>query len=163
MHKTKSLLILMVWAGIANAKPAPPFHGELMTGERVSLSQYVKPGRALLLCFWATWCVPCMEELQQVKDHLKAMPALALDMVAVNVDTSETSADVKPTARQRKYDFPIIMDPKQEIFSKYQRENSLPFSALIDAKGDIVETFNGFQEGMFAKVETLIKAADAKP
>jgi peroxiredoxin len=140
----------------ASAAIAPSFHGETASGDRVSLSGLLKPNRALLLCFWATWCVPCIEEMRQVSERIKNDPSVPLDVVAVNVDTSETSSDVKPTIRQYGFSFPIILDPKHEIFTRYQQENSLPFSALIDDKGNIRHTFSGYHEEMFSEVKQMV-------
>jgi peroxiredoxin len=153
--KTAILGLVMLTQVSALAAIAPSFRGETADGDRVSLSGLLKPNRALLLCFWATWCVPCIEEMRQVSERIKNDPTVPLDVVAVNVDTSETSSDVKPTIRQYGFSFPIILDPKHEIFTRYQQENSLPFSALIDGKGNIRHTFSGYHEEMFAEVKKL--------
>lgn len=48
------------------AKQAPQFQGETLDGKRVSLKQSLRPGRSLILCFWASWCTPCLQELKEV-------------------------------------------------------------------------------------------------
>ena len=154
--KSLALLIVLVWQTVAQATVAPSFQGETVSGERVSLNSLLKEKRALLLCFWASWCVPCIEEMRQVSEKIKAQPDLALDIVAVNVDTSETSTDVKPIIRQYHFPFPVILDPKHEIFSRYQQEKSLPFSALISSHGNIEHTFTGYHEEMFAEVKRIV-------
>jgi len=135
------------------AKPAPQFQAEMLDGSRTSLKQNVRPGRSLILCFWASWCTPCLQELKEITTRLKQEPNLPLDMLAINVDTSQTASDVGPTLKLYGFDFPVVMDPKHEIFSKYQGSKSLPFSALIDSKGEIAKTFSGFDEQMFEEVK----------
>jgi peroxiredoxin len=107
----------------------------------------------LILCFWASWCTPCLQELKEVSTRLKNDPSLPLDMLAINVDTSETASDVGPTLKLYGFDFPVVMDQKHTIFSKYQGAKSLPFSALISPEGEISKTFSGFDEQMFEEVK----------
>ena len=142
---------------LAMAKPAPHFRAELLSGERTSLKELQKPEKGLLLCFWATWCVPCMEELRLVSEKVKNNPNLPFDVITVNVDSAETSSDIRSTVTQQNVKFPILLDPKHEIFSRYHQGKSLPFSALIDAQGNLVSTFEGLQEDMFKKIFAALK------
>lgn len=145
-------------------KTAPAFRAELLNGKRTSLEQNLKTGRSLMVCFWASWCVPCLQELKEVTSRLKEEPHLPLDLLAINVDTSETASDVGPTLKLYGFDFPVVLDPKHEIFSKYQASKSLPFSTLINDKGEMVKTFSGFDEKMFDEVkQNLVKEAPVDP
>src|SRR5438270_7654533 len=47
-------------------KPAPSFTVTDIDGRRVSLSQL--RGKPVLISFWATWCVPCRDELPLIRD-----------------------------------------------------------------------------------------------
>jgi len=160
------ILVVFLFCGLSFAKTAPQFQGDLMAGGRFSLKEKLKPGRALMVCFWATWCVPCIQELKEVTTYLKNHPDANLDMIGVNVDTSETATDVKPTMKLYGYDFPVILDPNQANVSKYQTAKTLPFSALLTSKGEIAETFSGYSETMFKKVEEVLqqeKTSSGKP
>lgn len=155
------LILTLTLSSLSLAKVAPSFQGEAMGGGKVTLKDKLKKDRVLLLSFWATWCTPCLEELNQVSTKMKAEPQLPLDLLTVNVDTSETASDVKPTLKLHKFEMPVVLDPKHEIFAKYHDAKSLPFSVLIGANGNIEATFNGYHEDMFAKIKEAI-AAQAK-
>ncbi len=152
-------LIFLSFCTFSFGKIAPSFQGDLLGGGRVSLAEELAKdnSKGLLLCFWATWCAPCIQELKQVTERLKNDPTLPLKVLTVNVDTSETSSDVKSTLKLYQFKMPVITDPKHEIFSKYQNIKTLPFSVLIKPNGEIVETFNGFHEEMFAKAREALK------
>ncbi|MCB9255464.1 MAG: TlpA family protein disulfide reductase [Bdellovibrionaceae bacterium] len=145
---------------------APNFTGEKIDGSRVSLSDVLKEKRALMLCFWASWCVPCLEELSQLAQGLAKNTDLPLDVLTVNVDTAETNEDVRPTMKAYGLKFPVVLDPSHKIFARYQQQGSLPFSVLINSKGEVVESFNGLHEGMFEslkkKVGELVGASNDK-
>ena len=153
------LFLIFSLCSFSFAKIAPGFQGELLSGGRVSLNEELAKdnSKALLLCFWASWCAPCMQELKQVTEKLKNDPSLPLRVLTVNVDTAETASDVKPTLKLYQFKVPVIADQKHEIFSKYQDAKTLPFSVLIKPNGEIAETFSGFHEEMFAKVREAIK------
>lgn len=158
MKRTLAFLVF-TFVSVSIARPAPTFRGELISGERVSMKELLQPKKSLLLCFWATWCVPCMEELRMVEKKLKADPSLPVTVVTVNVDSSETSSDIPATIAQQKLRFPVILDPKHEIFSRFHQGKSLPFSVLIDSQGDIASTFEGLNENMFAEIQSKLGKA----
>lgn len=138
------------------AKVAPPFQAKTIQGENISLKTALKPNRVLLLTFWASWCSPCLEELNHVTTRMKNEPSTPLDLLTINVDTSETALDVKPTIKLHKFEMPVVLDPKHEIFAKYHQGKTLPFSVLIGPDGQIAETFNGYHEEMFTKIKQVI-------
>lgn len=152
----KQLIFFGLISTVSFARVAPTFQGELMGGGRAKLQDYLKEDRSLLVCFWASWCTPCMEELKQVKERMEAEKGLALDVLTINVDTADTASDVKPTFKQNKFNFPVVLDPKHEIFSKYHETKTLPFSVLLDKKGEMLTVFNGYNENMFSEIRAAI-------
>ena len=85
------LTLLCILSSTVLATTAPNFQGETLTGSKINLKDQLKPNRVLLVSFWASWCTPCLEEIQHVGEHLAKEPTLPLDVITVNVDTSETS------------------------------------------------------------------------
>ncbi len=148
----RSFMLGLLCASFVSATTAPAFRGELINGDRISLSDKLDQKKMVLLSFWASWCVPCMEELRQVGVHMAA-ENLNLEVLTVNVDTGETSSGVKATVREQKLTFPVVLDPKHEIFTKYSPTESLPFSVLIAPDGTVVKTFNGYRDDMFTKIK----------
>lgn len=146
----------------AFAKPARFFQGDLLGGGQLALRESLKPNRRVLVCFWASWCAPCLEELKMVKEKLKEDPSLPVDVITVNVDKSDTASDVKPTVKNYGIQFPVILDPMQNIFAKFQNGDTLPFSVLIGPSGDIETIFNGLHEDMFATVKQILASKGPK-
>ncbi len=154
----KLVLSILVLTSVSFARVAPNFQGELLSGGRAKLQDYLKENRKLLVCFWASWCTPCMEELKMVKEKMEADTGLALDILTVNVDTADTAGDVKSVLKAYQFKFPVVMDPKHEIFSKYQETKTLPFSVLLSSKGEMLNVFNGFSENMFSEIKTSVSS-----
>ena len=70
----------------SRARPAPDVHFLAPDGSARSLTDF--RGRTVLLNLWATWCVPCRQEMPAL-DRLQAkMAGRPFDVVAVNIDTA---------------------------------------------------------------------------
>jgi thiol-disulfide isomerase/thioredoxin len=157
----KTLLTWMLLVGsVAHAKTAPSFRGELLAGGKTSLDANIKKDRLLLVSFWATWCIPCLQELTAVTERLKKDPTIPMDVLTVNIDREERS-EIPVTMRQLGFTFPVVLDPTGDIFGKYQKATTLPYSVLLTPNKEIVEEFNGFHENMFDKILVATKALKA--
>ena len=152
-----ALLFFFLVLQCSFAKQAPLFVGDKLGGGRLSLKESFNQDRYVFVSFWATWCVGCIEELKLVSQKLKEKPATPLSILTVNVDLAETASDVKPLLRANGFEFPVILDPKHEIFSKYQAEKSLPYSVLLSPTGEELRSFQGFSEQLFHEIEGLIQ------
>ncbi len=58
-------------------------------GNPVKLSDYVKPGRIMLIDFWASWCKPCIQEIPFLKELYKKYHDKGLDIVSFSFDTKK--------------------------------------------------------------------------
>lgn len=159
----KTLFLTVALASIQlHAAHAPSFPATLMDGSRTTFEELLPKDKVMLISFWATWCVPCLAELNTLSTKLKGTD-IPVKVVTVNVDTSETKSQVKPTVNLMKkesgFGFDVVLDPTHAIFSKYQPTSALPFSVLVGTDGKILETFSGYQETMLARIQALAKAS----
>ena len=95
-------------------------------------------GRVVLLNFWATWCVPCREEMPDL-DRLDA----TLDhrqAVVIGV-AANTPAEVRTFLVRMKVKYPILVGKPDPVLAwSAQLGNqglALPFSVLFDARGQV--------------------------
>src|SRR5688572_5200272 len=66
---------------------------------------------AIIVSLWATWCVPCIQELEiiseQYEERQKETP---FRLIAVSIDDTRTSQRVKPFVKGRGWPFEIYLD-----------------------------------------------------
>ncbi|MGX5818725.1 TlpA family protein disulfide reductase [Chitinophaga lutea] len=94
-------------------------------------------GKIVVIDFWATWCIPCMQEmpyLQKVYDHFKQRPDVAF--LVVNSGARNTLADAQGWSGNKKYTFPVYYNTDPAVGDKF-RFNVIPATYVIDKNGQL--------------------------
>ena len=120
---------------------APNFRLKDAAGKNVELKQF--RGQPVVLNFWATWCVPCREELPEMEQLYRqhAGPGSGLVVLAVSIDSEAAAKDVPAylqagDPRVGSYTFPVALDTKTEVARLYKL-GGVPSSFFIDGSGVI--------------------------
>ena len=130
----------------ARAGDLPDFSLETLEGEPFRLSEHL--GRkVIVLSFWATWCLPCLEELPHLSELYERKKAEGLMVVAISMDEPTTQAEVAPTARRIGLMMPVVLDAEQEAIRLYNQARNAPMTVVIDKQGRIVRTQSGYSPG----------------
>ena len=149
-------LVLLLGFPIAAKERAPGFRLQDIDGHPFDLAESLGKD-VVLLDFWATFCIPCLTELNTFKDMQARYRDRGFRVVAVSVDQPQTLARVRAFAKARAFSFPILMDPGQEAYRLYGI-SALPTSLLIDRDGLIVHRQEGFQPGEENQLDARIQA-----
>lgn len=134
----------------------PEYSARLAGSEReVSLEDH--RGRALLLNVWATWCVPCKEEIPDLQSISEKHRGAGLDVIGVSVDEGDYDGDVLGFADAYGADYTIWRDPEGD-FSRTFRSVGVPETLLLDRNGVVVHRWKGpLQSG--PETDRLIQTA----
>ncbi|NND84444.1 MAG: TlpA family protein disulfide reductase [Acidimicrobiia bacterium] len=118
---------------------APDFTVRLLDGSGTfTLSQALDEGRPVVLNFWASWCLPCREEMPVLDAAAADRPDLAF--IGVAVDDTEEGA--RAFAEEVAVDYPLGFDASDVIGPRYEAF-ALPLTVVIAADGRIVGTKAG--------------------
>ena len=124
-------------------KPAPSFTVTDIDGHRVSLSQL--KGKPVLINFWATWCVPCRDELPLIRDEYLAHRAEGLTVIAINFGDESSDIVRKFWSNYNLQPAPFL-DPDGSVASNYGvalNNTGLPVSVLV-ARDGIISSYEPF-------------------
>lgn len=121
---------------------APDFEVTDFTGKKIKLADL--RGQAVFLNFWATWCPPCVEEMQSISNLAKSFQGKGLRVVAVNVDASP-AATVQQWVEKRKLGMEVLLDPNATIARRFGTFK-FPETYLLDRNGKIQAKFVGPHE-----------------
>jgi thiol-disulfide isomerase/thioredoxin len=70
----------------------------------------------VVLSFWATWCIPCITELEMINDEMEEKQAIRpFKFIGVSIDDSRTSQRVKPFIKGKGWKFEVLMDINSEL------------------------------------------------
>jgi peroxiredoxin len=144
----------------AQTREAPVFRIPAIDGTTLDLRE--QRGTVVLLNFWATWCVPCLTELEAFRTLHARYAARGFTVLAVSVDQPQTAARVRSFAQARAFPFPVLLDPDEAVYRLYGGA-VMPTSVLIDAEGRIAHRKEGYQPGDEADWEHRIDALLASP
>jgi thiol-disulfide isomerase/thioredoxin len=133
---------------------APGMRGYSPEGERIVI-QY-KPGTITLLNFWATWCVPCRQEMPALQDMFLKRAKDGLQVVGVHAGYVEHE-DLELFLDQVKVDYPIVK-PDLRWLNEWGGISVMPLSFLIDGDGKVMRRYLGATE---EQIQGLIADVDA--
>jgi len=132
-------LVLVAAAGCTPAKtqeenaPAPDFSVKDLKGNILTLASY--KGKVLVLNFWATWCLPCREEIPDFIEAYKSLNARGLEILGLSVDRIPPGS-LREWAEKAQMIYPVAMATAQ-ILMDYQPGEYIPATIIIDRKGRI--------------------------
>lgn len=155
------LLQLFIFASLTifaqdGGRKAPNFKLENLNGNYIELKSLLGEG-PLLISFWATWCKPCVEELEEYKKLYSGFKEKGFNVVAISTDDEKTVAKVKPFVKSKDFNFLILLDTNSEVARKFYVQN-VPYTFLLDKKGNIVYSHLGYKKGDEIQVKKKIES-----
>ncbi len=108
-------------------------------GQTVSLASL--RGHTVVLNFWATWCVPCVEELPSLMELQRRLPQLTI--LAISQD--EDPAAYRAFLLDNHVDFLTLRDPSARVPHLYGTIK-IPETYIIDRKGILRRKFVSAQD-----------------
>ncbi len=113
---------------------APVFSLKTMSGDPVKLDDY--RGKVVLLNFWASWCIPCKEEMPRIQAAYEQFQDHGLVVLGINMTDLDNRGALKTFVQDTKITFPILLD-ENGIVRKNYRVLSIPTSFFVDRTGII--------------------------
>lgn len=106
-----------------------------LDGERVNVSDFA--GKVVLVDFWETWCVPCLQAMPTFQQVLDEYPEVFV-VLAVSPGWSDTPEDVQRFKDEFGYDFIWVFD-EDEVAAALQIAG-IPYKVFIDPEGKYITT-----------------------
>ncbi len=130
----------------SNALPATPEEAAVLAlpdldGRPATLASY--RGRVVLLNFWATWCIPCRDEMPVLVELRAQYGDRGLTVIAASADAPERGPDVRRFVRRHLQDVPVWTGATTRDMERLGLGEALPATALIDRDGRIAARFIG--------------------
>lgn len=124
---------------VSPGNPAVPFTITNRYGQPVSMEDFI--GKYVLLDFWASWCIPCLDEFPHMQKLYGEFDREDFEIVAISI--GEDSLRWRQTIERFENPWPQLYAGEgfeQETFKAYQG-GGIPFYILVDRSGNI-ERYN---------------------
>ena len=119
--------------GVEEGNLAPDFRLRRINGAFSTLSQY--RGKVVLINFWATWCVPCRDEMPAMEVLYRAYQQDGFEILAISIDRDDEEG-VRDFVEEFGFRFPVLLDPDLVVNDLYH-VRVVPTSLLIDRRGGV--------------------------
>lgn len=110
--------------------------------------------------FWATWCVPCLQEVPTLRSVRDKYHDRGLEILAIVVNLSQTKDNVKAVARDFKINYPILWDGEGEVQDRYNVA-FIPQNFLIGKDGVIRYAGTALPADYETLLDSLLKEGGA--
>jgi cytochrome c-type biogenesis protein len=141
-----------------NFKPAPDVEFQTLAGQPFRLKEL--QGQVVLLNFWATYCIPCREEIPALNQLQSELQSQGLKIVGASVD--DTIEGVNAYQQEvAKFEYQVLLGGS-DVKVKFE-QSVLPTTYLIDRQGRIRDKIIGARNkaGWEAAVKPLLAETPA--
>lgn len=111
-------------------------------------------GKVVVVNFWASWCVPCRQELPSMNRASQALSDEAVVWFAVNV--GEDRGAVEAFLRDYPIAFTVLLDTDGQVSNKWW-VTGMPTTFVINPQGEIEHQIVGKREWDDAKHLQLVR------
>ena len=117
-----------------------------LDGNTTSLKEISEENSLIVVSLWATWCVPCKNELDAINEvYVDWQDETDVKVFAVSVDDSRTVSRVKPLVNGKAWDFTILLDTNNDL-KRELGAATIPLTLIIK-DGEIVHRHSGYTPG----------------
>ena len=138
--------------------PFPPLALVDAEGRPTDFATYRQQNRTYLVNLWATWCVPCRQEMPELEKLYPEFEASGVGLVGISLDTGATRDRVPRFLTRAGITYPNFTIDESSLPELFRGDQIfVPVSFVVDERGRIVDLFSGWSRTSEAKIRGLIR------
>lgn len=142
---------------VTTVRTIPALDLKDMDGKTINTSAFNNNGKPMVLDFWATWCKPCVNELNAINEvYADWQKETGVKIIAISVDDARTMSNVKPFVNGKGWEYDVYVDPNGDL-KRALNIGMVPYTFLVNGKGEIVNVHTGYAPGDENKLYEEIK------
>ena len=86
-----------------------------LESEFIYTNEVLNQSNFYIVSFWATWCIPCINELDAIVDIYDDLEKDNIKVIAISTDDSRTKKRVRPMISGKDWNFKILLDENHDL------------------------------------------------
>ena len=151
------LVALLLTCSIGySQKTIPNIDVTTLQGRSVKIQNEISKDKITVLSFWATWCVPCINELDAISDvYADWQEETNVEIIAISIDDSRTQRRIRPLINGKGWEYKVLIDKNQEL-KRALNISVVPYTMVL--KGNkILYKHTGYTPGAEDELYEVIK------
>ena len=125
----------------------PAVDVKTLDGKTFNTANFDNGGKPIIIDFWATWCKPCVKELNAIAEVYEEWEKeTGVKVIAISIDDARNMAKVGPFVNGESWDYDVYIDSNGD-FKRAMNVNNVPHTFLLNGNKEIVWQHNSYSEG----------------
>ncbi|MBQ4355342.1 MAG: TlpA family protein disulfide reductase [Bacteroidales bacterium] len=143
-----------------NSSRIPTVDLKTLDGDAFSTKQMYTGEHPFIVSLWATWCMPCREELDAISlVYEDWVEEFGVTLYAVSIDDSRSASKVAPFVRAKGWDYVVLQDINSD-FKRALNVVDVPFLCIFDKNGNMVWSHTSYAAGGEEEVYEVLKSLE---
>jgi thiol-disulfide isomerase/thioredoxin len=156
LRRIGTTLLFCFIASAAQAKRVPNLEFKNLNGQSQKIASL--HGSIAVLSFWATWCVPCHEELPLLSKLSQDYASDGVRFIAISIDEPKDRAKIAPYVAQQKLAMDVWVGGDTDMLARVGLGDIVPGTIIIDQQGEVIGRIMGEarEEDIKSRVDWLL-------
>lgn len=134
----------------------PNINLNTLSGKSVKIQDEISKDKITILSFWASWCVPCINELDAISEVYEDWQEdFNMELIAISTDDARTQKRIRPMVNGKGWPYKILLDKNQELKRALNISTIPQIIILKDSK--IIYIHSGYSPGVEDEFYDIIK------
>jgi thiol-disulfide isomerase/thioredoxin len=163
--RMKAILSLALATLLSTAALAqyPATSIKTIDGESFNTAEIANDGKPVMISFWATWCKPCISELNNIAEVYEDwQKETGVKIIAVSIDDARTANRVQSFVTTREWEYQALIDQNSD-FKRAMNVTNVPHTFIYDGKGNLIYQHPNYKPGDEAEYLEKLKELAAHP
>lgn len=126
----------------------PSVNLKTVDGKKFNTHEMDNEGKPIIICFFATWCKPCMVELKTIAESYEEwQEETGVKIYAVSIDDSRSSGKVAPLVKGQSWEYEVLLDENSD-FKRALNVGDIPHTFILNKNKEIVYQHASYAPGV---------------
>lgn len=131
------------WFVFTPKQPAPDVTFQVLDGDTIDMAEL--RGQAVLVKFWATSCVTCVQQMPDTQEYFETFSPKGLEVIAVAMSYDPVEF-VRQFTASRELPFTVAIDSDGSVAQGFGDVRLTPIAFVIDRNGQILKRYLGLYD-----------------